>query len=264
MLASRRKMAFRKPAFSRKAATTTVRTERRSDAVIASRGRRNSIALASLLETEEKYFDTSASGTSSVATDASGAEIDPAGSGGALLCLNAMAQGDTQSTREGNKVVNTGISIRGNIGIAATQDQADPPKAGYTRLYLVQDKQTNGAQLNSEDVFVNPAASATTSADVFRNRDRSSRYRVLATVTVADPPLNPVTDGTNTSATGGINVPFEMYWKGKIPTKFSGSTNPSGAQGVIADVVDNSFHVLAYSAQVSRPIRYNARLTFVG
>lgn len=252
--------SFKKPAFSRKAATQTIRTERRNDGLSVSRGRRPSNVDLTLAETETKFFDTTFSGSTSVATDASGAELDPS----TVLCLNAMAQGDTQNTREGNRTVVTGCSIRGQATLAATQDSADPVGSPFVRLFLVQDKHTTGGnatggeQLNSEDVFVNNLASANGAALVFRNRNRSSRYKVLASTIIQMPNRPSQTDGTNTGAQGAAWVPFDIYWKGNMKVKHSANN------GTIADIVDNSLHVIGYSSQSAVQIVYAARVDFVG
>lgn len=260
MLASRRKGAFRKPGMSSRSATKSFHIEKRTDAITTSRGRRNSRAIDALLETDSKYFDTYANGTSAASTDASGAEVDPA----TVLCLNAMAQGDTDVTREGNKIVVTGVSIRGQVVSAGGQDQADAVGSTFTRIFLVQDKQTTGGsaatgtQLNSEDVFTNPGGQALSAADVFRNRNHSTRYKVLSSIVVQMPPIPVGTDGTNTVSYGNHNVPFEIYWKGKIPVKFQSNN------GTIADIVDNSLHVLAYSSQLASSVSYVSRVEFLG
>lgn len=65
-----------------------------------------------LLGVETKYFDTSLVGSTVASpTDASGAELDPA----TILCLNGVPQGNTATTRDGQKIAMKSVQIEGRI-----------------------------------------------------------------------------------------------------------------------------------------------------
>ena len=112
-----------------------------------------------LLGVETKFLDMAISAVAIPApTDASGGELDPTGSG-CTGCLSAPAQGDTASSRDGFKISMKSIQIEGAIYIAPQINQTIQDAMSYFFVALVLDTQTNGAQLNSEDVFTNPSGS---------------------------------------------------------------------------------------------------------
>lgn len=91
--------------------------------------------------------------------------------------LNAMVQGDTVNTRDGNKVKLTGVQIKGVItwapGGTATDDQ-------FVRMLLVYDKRPNLGGTSGISQVLTTAAAAT---DWYQLRNRATglteRYRVL-------------------------------------------------------------------------------------
>ena len=123
------------------------------------RGRALAIAnarTAGFLGLEKKFFDTAVAMVALTApTDAAGGEIDPTALPGAVACLNAMAQGDGEQNRDGKKVVLKSVQVKGFVQKLGGELAAGPDSGTKVFVALVLDTQTNGAQLNSEDVFKN-------------------------------------------------------------------------------------------------------------
>lgn len=206
---------------------------------------------------ELKFYDTSLVGSALVTnTDASGSEFDPA----SVLCISAPAQGDTEQSRDGNRITLKSAFVRGAINCPAQADQTAADTDTYVHIYLVQDKQTNGAQLNSEDVFTNPGANAATGAAVLRNLQYSTRFKVLDMCEIVFPPPTITYDGTNIEQSGQVK-PFELSWKGTMPVQFKGGATTAG----VAGVADNSIHVLAFcfNTGYAPTMNYNARVRFL-
>lgn len=245
----------------RKGAIQAGRKFKRKGKIAASRTSNiaRATVVSSLLAEESKFFDTSFAGVLTASTDNTGLELDPA----TVLCLNAMAQGDTASTREGNKTVVTGVNIRGLAYIANAEAQAGLQGAVNAKLYLVQDTQTtggssaSGTQLNSEDVFSNQEATVRGCFNSFRNQTKNpGRYRVLASQTVKVWPR--ITQNTTDDYSNSTDsVPFEFYWKGMIPVKHQANN------GTIADIADNSLHVIGLASGTTS-INYTSRVYFKG
>lgn len=209
---------------------------------------------------ELKFYDTSLVGSALVTNnDAASCEFDPA----TVLCLSAPAQGDGESDRDGNRFIVKSCYVNGQIVCAQQADQTAADGTTWTVLYLVQDKQSNGAQLNSEDVFKNIGASTTTGACVMRNLQYSSRFRILDSVKVVFDRSAPMTyDGTNIEQ-GGMLKTFKLSWKGNMPVQIKAGATSAG----VAGVADNSIHVLAFTYQPSplaASLSYTSRIRFVG
>lgn len=206
---------------------------------------------------ETKFYDTSVYATSvSIATDASGGEADPT----TVNCISAPAQGDTEQNRDGNRIMIKSAFVTGCViqPSQANQTSADNPTA--VCVYLVLDKQSNGAQLNSEDVFKNQMGQIIGNASPLRNLQYSSRFQVLAkrVLQLEQPPM--AYDGTNIEQ-GGSQKLFTLSWKGQLPVQFQGGATSAGVSGVL----DNSLHVIAFANHTVAPtISYNARIRFVG
>ena len=132
---------------------------------------------------------------------------------------------------------------------------------------LVLDRQSNGATLNSEDVFTNPAASALLAVNPLRNMSFTSRFKVLDTWTHTWEPSQLMAfndQATTTFASMGGHKPFVLSKKFKTPLRVTFTTGSTTAD--IANVIDNSLHVIAYASNLSTApnIQYTSRMRFVG
>lgn len=228
-------------------------------------GGRNRIAIMNqrtggLLGIEHKYFDC-AKGLTIIAspTDSSGGEINP--STGCTGCLSAPAQGDGPQNREGNKIVIDSCLVQGTIRVDVQANQTGADAVPIVYVALVLDTQTNGVEINSEDVFSNPLGSTRTAAQPFRNMSYTSRFRVLKTWKrqITMPSLT--YDGTNIEQSG-FNVPFTLSWKGKIPVTFTVASTTAD----VANVTNNSLQMIAFTndSSLNPQIAYNSRIRFYG
>lgn len=222
----------------------------------ARRLRNLNVRSAGFLGLETKFYDTSlADAAISVATDASGAEVDPS----TTSMISTPAVGDSEQNRDGKKIVARYAEIKGIVNFAAQANQVAADEGNCIMVALVLDTQTNGAQMNSEDCFKNVAAVARTNASPLRNLLFGSRFRVLRTEVFEMNTKALTYDGTNIEQPG-IRRPFSWY----VPLKNLTINFNAGTTASVANVVDNSLHMIAYSTAPDCYISYNARLRFVG
>ncbi len=176
-----------------------------------------------------------------------GARADPS----TALCLNAIAQGSGNSQRGGLRATIRSVQVRGYVKFSTATLQ------GIVKLYLVLDTQTNGAQLVPQELFADSPSSANFQAvNLFENLENSHRFKILQSKTVKFVTQNHYWNGTDTLAPSPC-VPFTLTksWKSGLQTRFSGT----GA--TIADISDNSLHVVAISLDTSE-LNYVSRVRF--
>lgn len=208
------------------------------------------------LSPEIKYFDTSlVSLAITNPTGATGGEADPT----TIDCLNAIAQGDGESNRDGRNCHMKSINIRGTVIVSNQINQTVGQVPTQVMLALVHDKQTNGVQLNSEDVFTNVSASAVLASCPFRNLQYTKRFTILASQLIVFEPQALSYDGTNMEASG-MAKHFQMNAKLGFVTNFKGTTS------VVGSIVDNSVHMIAYctGSGTAPALSYNSRVRFSG
>ena len=209
---------------------------------------------------EWKYLDRSYGPTGvSITAAMSGAEADPS----SVNCLNSTGTGDGGSNRNGRLIFMKSIHVSGIVqyywsGGTVTQVDRNPIVA----IWLVHDRQTNGAQLNSEDVFVNPLANAVTNICAFRNLDYEQRFDVLHKELIVMKQTNIETVGGGGGVKGGANtVPFNFIVRLRdMPVTFT----DTGAN--VTSISDNSLHLVAVAdcnGQILPQLAYNSRLRFV-
>lgn len=221
-------------------------------------GRRN-IRAEGYLGIEKKFYDTSfLNVVPGVTANASGAEADPAAP---INCISSPAQGDGESNRDGKKITAKYITIKGSVVLANQINQTALSTPVEVKIAVVLDTQTNGAQLNSEDVFKNSANVVTALPQVQRDLEYGSRFKILKEENFMLDPKVAAWDGTNIEV-GGARASFDWY----IPLKNLTINFNSGTTAVIANVVDNSIHVIAYQSQTVPAVElyYNSRMRFVG
>lgn len=208
---------------------------------------------------ETKFLDVYASSIALAApTDCSGGEIQP--EGGCTNCISCPAQGDGQSNRDGRAITMRSIFVSGRVDPTVLSDQADCTYVPTVFVALVQDTQTNGATIVSEQVFTNPNDIAATNGYPLRNLEYSSRYRVLDHATVSLAPAYSMTDGANTGSLMATGKTFTLSWNRPIPMKMASTTAD------VANVIDNSLHIIAFATSTgfSPKISYTSRMRFVG
>lgn len=197
---------------------------------------------------ELKFVDTTRASTV-IATTWAGAECDPAAN---TLC--APTQGTGESNRDGRRITIKSVQINGQILRNVGSDQADARGTTVVTVAVVLDTQTNGAQLNAEDVY----ADANNNHLTFRNLEYNTRFRVLwkRMFTIGDNVA--FTDGVNTGSVGGQSKFFKIYKRLNVPVTFTANA------GSVADIADNSFHVIACAGASNCYMQYEARCRFVG
>lgn len=206
---------------------------------------------------EMKYFDSTLTATVLVAsTSWTGCAQDPAAG-----TLFVPQSGSAINQRIGREVKVMKIKFRGRINIPqqATQSAADP--AVNVRVCLVQDSNTNAGAFTSANVL---GSLATTSLYAFANLDFLGRYRILKDKIFNLSNFNLAND---TGATGGLVqsgmcVPFKfaVVFQKPVSVHFN-STNG----GTFADIVDNSFHLMANCNTISAlapTIEYQCRVCY--
>lgn len=205
---------------------------------------------------ELKFYDQKlVNGALVTNTDGSGIEHDPS----ATVLLNTVVQGDGESNRDGRRITMKSIYVDGVISCASQANQTATDNAACIFIALIMDTQTNGATLNSEEVYINPGANAALSANLLRNLQFSKRFRILKTVRME---LNNPTisyDGTNVEQSG-IALRWSMFVKLNTIVNYSNTTE------TVANIVDNSLHIIATtsSATLVPLISYNSRLRYYG
>lgn len=191
---------------------------------------------------ELKFLDCAWNGVAlGASTDGSGGELQP--SSGSTNCISCPAQGDGESNRDGRKYVIKSCFVSGNIDTTGLQDQANATDAAGFWFALVLDTQTNGATINSEDVYVNPSTSAIAMLpQPLRNLQNSKRFKILDSCFRNYKDIYAFNDGGATGAIIGGQLPtVKLSWKGTIQVETTGTAAD------VASVSDNSLHVVAYA-----------------
>jgi len=227
--------------------------------------RSRSIALANirtggLLGIEKKYLDIPMTATA-IATSASltSGELPPTSV--VTGCYSAPAQGDGPTNRDGNRIVITECNMQGTISCAAQNADVTADTANYVFLCMIQDTQTNGTQLNSEDVFTNPSASSINGAQPFRNLSYTRRFKLLAWKRYKMPVPSIAWDG-DSLLQFGIHIPIKLKWKGKMPVTFTTASTTAD----IANVTDNSIQLVGFASvnSMAPQLVLNCRTRFFG
>lgn len=195
---------------------------------------------------ELKFVDSSNSQT--LVKTPAGSEIDD----GTMLCLNGIAQGDGENQRDGREVVVKSVTVKGQVALPAA---ADISVSGPVFIALVLDQQTNGAQFNAEDVYEQPLANQAVS--VFRNLEYTGRFRVLATKRIDLNPSGGAGNGTTNNRVETSKA-FSFYRKLNIPVRYTGT----GA--TVANITDNSLHLMAIGQSTAIEIAWASRVRFIG
>jgi len=188
---------------------------------------------------EKKYFDSSSFRTI-VDADINFANqvLDPL----TLNCLFAPTKGNSIENREANAVHVHTIKLRGNILRSSTVDgNQDQPM--LIRIILVQDKQTNGTQMVSENLIQSGVVGPVPPAIfMFQNTGSFGRYQILKEKFLYHQTVPLVRDQTTGNLINSIQqMFFKMSYKFSSPLKVQFNSSNSGT---VADIVDHSFHLI--------------------
>jgi len=248
---SAKKRARRGPLLIAQAA----RSKRRSSV----RWSRQNVASMGFLGIERKFYDTTLVQAAITApTDATGGELDPS----ATSMISTPTQGDGEQQRDGKQIACLYVEIVGTIQTAAFEASADLPSGCSVYLACVLDQQTNAAQMNSEDCFKNLGAAAGLAPNPIRNLLFGKRFRILKQRTFEMNLDTCTQQAANDYSWPGKRHNFRWY----IPLKGLKINFNAGTTASIANVVDNSIHMIGYANSTATVplISYNARLRFLG
>lgn len=180
-----------------------------------------------------------------------GGEMDPA----VINCLCMPSRGTGASDRSGDHIVIKNIQVRGAIKFAPLSGLTDSTTSVEVAVLLVLDTQTNGAQLNAEDVMIDTSPKTLS----YRNLKYTSRFKILKKERCT---LHQ-TCGFNTSGPTGNCSGNGKIFNWNIPVNIK--VDFSGDTGTIADITSCSLHVIACTqyANVVK-LSYFSRVRFVG
>lgn len=210
---------------------------------------------------ERKYFDSevNARAISAVGGTYTTAMTDPTGTN----CLFAPVPGTGVNQRIGRKCTILSLRIRGEIEFPNINDSAGMAAlaALVFRFIVVVDKQTNGVQMQSQDLITSGGTSV--AWDMFQNTAGFGRFRVLKDRRFLLQDANYGGDPATTSLDrNGRAVLFEYSFKFRrgLAVHFN-----AGTAGTVADITDNSLHVsCAANNVVPLPtLNYKSRVTYL-
>lgn len=220
---------------------------------------------------EMKYFDSELQSTAIGAvttTWGAGTILDPTttinlGSAAVAtpLCLFAPVVSAALNGRIGRQVNVLRLKVNGLILVAPQAAQNAADASTEVRLMLVQDMQTNAAQMTSAQLM-NDAGAANTTINSFQNPNNFGRFRVLKekrwSISNANLTGSP-TAGDVIQA--GAAKPFKLKrsWKKPVVVHFNATNG-----GTVADIVDNSFHIICgvNNAAYAPSLQYYSRVSY--
>lgn len=209
---------------------------------------------------ETKYFDSLRKDYTviSMATTTTGLEADPA----TLQTLFAPTQGDDITQRDGRSCYVTKITIKGSLTSQPSTAATAANTSQGVRLILCIDKQTNSAQMNSEDLIFSSVADPATFD--FQNKAFFGRFRILKDKMLSLPTQPIASNGTAAQLFIGSTVKyFKIRHKFAVPLKinFNGTNG-----GTVADIIDNSLHLIVGQEKVAPTVllSYQCRTVFKG
>lgn len=224
-------------------------------------------AIAPSLGVELKFLDCAWNSVAIPAGSATAITMELQPSTGCTNAISVPAQGDGDQNRDGRVYHMKSLFFSGLVSYTSTEDQANVNDYGPLFFALVLDTQTNGAAINSEDVFTNPGTSGLgLFPQPLRNLTNSKRFRVLDSTMVFPNGAYAANDNAGTAAFTNTNTPMnpptvKLSWNGDIKVTCTGST------ANVSAVSDNSLHIIAFGANVTLgtpTLEGKSRLRFVG
>lgn len=221
---------------------------------------------------EMKYFDTTLTNGAIAATTTTwvaGTLLDPGttidlgdaavATPGTLIVPKVSA---ALNGRIGRKINLRKIKLNCMINIPPQAAQNAADTSTRIRCLLVQDMQSNAASMTSAQLMRDSASGANSTINSFQNPDNFGRFRVLQEKRFDLGNLNLA--GSPTSADviqNGIVKSFKMghNFRGGQQINFNAVNG-----GTVADVIDNSFHVIAAcnNATYAPTLSYYARCAY--
>lgn len=162
--------------------------------------------------------------------------------------LVGLQEGNTDSSRIGNRITVKSVMVRGIAQLAAAVDSANTSQSVRIIVYL--DRQANGATAAVTDILA--------SADflAFNNLDNSDRFRTLAD-TMIDMQVPGATPSGAAYTFGEFNQTFFLKAKLNLDFKYKGNA------GTVADLSGNNIGVLVIGkTDALGTIAYDARVRY--
>ncbi len=221
--------------------------------------RGTNIRIGGFIGMEAAYLDAQKTIAAIANTTWAGGEFDPTAN-----CLNSVDVGTGNTGRKGRLIHMKSIFVNGTIDLNLKADQTDADAFGFgVRIMLILDKQTNGAQLNAEDVMESTVFSPDYTG--FRNLENTTRFQVLADRTVTMNYTAAFNDATGAAgvATGNFiatrkHFKMKHIWKQPLRVTFKDTGNG------VADITDNSVHLIVCDSTANAIlVGYNSRMRFI-
>lgn len=179
--------------------------------------------------------------------------MEPAAS---VECISAVAQGDTESTRDGRVYHINSIHVQGRFHRAAAESVTNPGDDLMCRVVIVLDKQTNGTQLTPTQVML----ATTDNWDSFRNLQFTKRFQVLYDRKVVLKAFTTNEGGINLFATDDSSKQWRFNHTFKTPLRVTCSST----EAAVASFTDNSIHVIGCASATTALLSYNSRIRYTG
>jgi len=220
---------------------------------------------------EMKYFDADLNSTNIAAVTTTwvvGTILDPLttiniGAAAVANPLNLCSPvvGAALNQRIGRQIKVHQIKVQGTITVPVQAAQNTADNSGLIRMVIVQDTQTNAAQMTGAQLFQDATAAATT-INTYQNPNGFGRFKVLKEkkFTVGNENMAGEVAAANVIIAGQKRY-FKCNYKFKVPVVVHfNATNG----GTVADIIDNSFHIIIGSDNVSvgTQLAYYSRVSF--
>ncbi len=166
--------------------------------------------------------------------------------------INLIAQGTTESERDGRKCTISKINWSYNIVLPELDAVATPANGDTVRVIMFLDKQANGAAATTADVL------ETTDYQSFKNLSNSSRFLTMYDKVHTINYRTLASDGAGVVSSGKVTMNGSFYKQCSIPLEFSAAT------GAITEIRSNNLGVLLISQEGVAAFDSKIRLRFRG
>ncbi len=216
--------------------TTKSRRSRKSRAGWARKNRMNPRA-GGFIGQELKYVDQIIPDVKIKTTLALMTDVE---NGDVAKCLHGISQDNTESGRIGRQYTVRSIHVKGQIHLPQTST-AGQRNDQRIAVYMIQDTQTNGAQMTGGQCF--EAIGAGHPELLMNNLENTGRFRILASKMIVMKSGDSTFVGPNYAHPKKIQA-FSFYKKMNMRV-----TCATGVGGTISSIKDNSVHLLAIASQ---------------
>lgn len=174
--------------------------------------------------------------------------------------LVAPTQGDDINQRNARRIFVKKIRITGTIKVAAQANQSAGDPGCIVRMILYQDKQTNGSQAGVDNLVISSGA-ALNATLMHQSTNTFGRFRVWKDKTWVIE--NPACAALTSAGTTLVQQGLVKYFKWSIKPNCYMNFNITNG-GTVADIVDNSFNIIANAdnGSLGPTLDYKCRAVF--